>query len=235
MSTSYENLSKQVVELKEKLHRKQRDCDNYLDLVEHAMDLLQSVRVDGTFSYVNKAWRQALGYSPEEVKKLNLFDIIDPGEKDHCQHLFKLLTAGQELEEIETVFLAKDGRRFPVAGKVNCKFVDGRPTITRGIFRDISARKKDEAERERLISELQEALSKVKTLRGMLPICSLCKKIRDDQGYWQRIESYITHHSNADFSHGICPNCAVEKYPELYGSDLEKLVAMDKKSNKGDK
>ena len=66
---------------------------------------------------------------------------------------------------------------------------------------------------ERLIAELQGALDKVKVLSGMLPICASCKKIRNDQGYWEQIEQYISKHSDADFSHGICPECAQRLYP----------------------
>jgi len=74
-------------------------------------------------------------------------------------------------------------------------------------------RKQDEAERDQLIRELQRALTQVKTLSGMLPICSGCKKIRDDLGYWNRIETYISEHSEAQFSHGICPDCAKKYFP----------------------
>jgi transcriptional regulator with GAF, ATPase, and Fis domain len=63
--------------------------------------------------------------------------------------------------------------------------------------------------------QLKKALAEVKVLRGMLPICSFCKNIRDDSGYWNKIESYIRQHSEAEFSHGICPKCAKEHYPEL--------------------
>jgi hypothetical protein len=73
--------------------------------------------------------------------------------------------------------------------------------------RDVTAAKYTEQEREKLITELQEAIAKVRTLRGLLPICSSCKKIRDDKGYWNQLESYIQEHSNAAFSHGICPEC----------------------------
>jgi hypothetical protein len=66
------------------------------------------------------------------------------------------------------------------------------------------------------IDELQQALKQVKTLSGMLPICANCKKIRDDQGYWTQIESYISSHSDVDFSHSICPECAKKLYPEYY-------------------
>ena len=68
-------------------------------------------------------------------------------------------------------------------------------------------------EREHLINELQEALDNIKTLRGLLPICASCKKIRDDNGYWNQIESYISKHSNVNFTHGICPECSKELYP----------------------
>ena len=76
-------------------------------------------------------------------------------------------------------------------------------------------RKQAEEQRERLISDLQNALSEVKTLRGFLPICSYCKNIRDDKGYWNQIKSYIHKHSDAEFSHGICPECAKKHYPEM--------------------
>ena len=78
-------------------------------------------------------------------------------------------------------------------------------------------RKQNQAERESLIEELQQALAQVKTLSGLLPICSGCKKIRDDQGYWNRIETYISEHSGARFSHSICPDCAKKLFPEFSG------------------
>lgn len=74
--------------------------------------------------------------------------------------------------------------------------------------RNITAREKIEKEHERLIVELQGALSEIKRLSGLLPICFSCKKIRDDQGYWNQIETYISQHSEAEFTHGICPDCA---------------------------
>jgi PAS domain S-box-containing protein len=83
----------------------------------------------------------------------------------------------------------------------------------------ITERKKAEQERERLIVELEKALDEVKTLSGMLPICASCKKIRDDQGYWNQIEAYIAKRTDAKFTHGICPDCKRELYPELFGED----------------
>lgn len=75
--------------------------------------------------------------------------------------------------------------------------------------------------REELIVNLQKALADVKTLSGMLPICAWCKEIRNDEGYWQKIEAYLKSHSDLDFTHSICSDCAKKEYPELY-QDLNK-------------
>ncbi len=77
------------------------------------------------------------------------------------------------------------------------------------------ARERTRAEREKLIEELQAALQQVKTLKGLLPICANCKKIRDDQGYWNQVEVYIGKNTDAEFSHSICPECMAELYPDL--------------------
>ncbi len=80
---------------------------------------------------------------------------------------------------------------------------------------DITARKAEEQERERLIAELQDALDKIRTLRGMIPICCFCKQIRDDKGYWQQVENYVSEHSGAEFTHGVCPECLEKHYADL--------------------
>lgn len=83
------------------------------------------------------------------------------------------------------------------------------------IIHDITDRIRAEQEREKLINELQEALKEIKTLRGIIPICSNCKNIRNDEGAWDRLEKYISEKSNAEFSHGICPDCVKKLYPDL--------------------
>jgi PAS domain S-box-containing protein len=93
-------------------------------------------------------------------------------------------------------------------------WIVGRPMLY-SIIHDISERRKAEEDKEKLILELQDALSRIKVLNGMLPICASCKKIRNDQGYWQQIESYIKEHSQVDFSHGICPECLANLYPDF--------------------
>jgi hypothetical protein len=84
------------------------------------------------------------------------------------------------------------------------------------------AHKRMEEEREKLIAELQESLTKVKTLRGLIPICASCKKVRNDKGYWDEVESYVSKYSDAVFSHGICPDCLEKLYPEQYKRLKEK-------------
>jgi hypothetical protein len=81
---------------------------------------------------------------------------------------------------------------------------------------EIEIRKEIEAKKEKLINALQKSLREVKVLRGLLPICACCKKIRDDKGYWNQIESYILAHSEAEFSHSICPECARKLYPDFH-------------------
>ncbi len=94
------------------------------------------------------------------------------------------------------------------------KWIDGR-IVRLQVATDISDRKRTEEEREQLIVQLREALTEVKNLSGLLPICASCKMIRDDKGYWNQIELYIKNHSEAEFSHGICPDCAKKLYPEF--------------------
>jgi hypothetical protein len=96
----------------------------------------------------------------------------------------------------------------------------GRVTHYVGVKEDITVRKQTETERDLLIHDLEEALANVKSLSGLLPICANCKKIRDDQGYWSQVESYIETHSEATFTHGICPDCIKKLYPDLVKKGL---------------
>jgi hypothetical protein len=91
----------------------------------------------------------------------------------------------------------------------------GKERIILLAIEDITERKRAEKERERLIRELQDTLAKVKQLSGMLPICSSCKKIRNDKGYWSQVEVYIRDNSEAEFTHGICPECMKKLYPDF--------------------
>jgi hypothetical protein len=90
--------------------------------------------------------------------------------------------------------------------------------------RHLRARQQAETERERLIAELQDALANVKALRGLIPICSSCKKIRNDQGYWTQLETYLQQHTEAEFSHGLCIDCLRKLYPE-FSAEVEERAA----------
>ena len=83
------------------------------------------------------------------------------------------------------------------------------------VVRDITGRKRLEEEREKLVRDLQDALARIKTLKGFIPICASCKNIRNDSGYWERIESYFKEFSDVEFSHSICPSCAKKLYPDF--------------------
>jgi hypothetical protein len=93
-------------------------------------------------------------------------------------------------------------------------------TLNEELAFEIAERKRVQNERERLITELQDALANIKVLRGLLPICSHCKKIRDHEGGWHMVEVYVRDHSNADFTHGICPECLTKMYPEFDRNDF---------------
>ena len=109
---------------------------------------------------------------------------------------------------------APDGARYWQSYKFLLHDDTGQKQVG-GMSFDITERKAAEHERERLVSELREALAQVKTLSGFLPICASCKNIRDDAGYWQGIESYLSEHADVEFTHGICPDCVAKLYPEF--------------------
>lgn len=101
----------------------------------------------------------------------------------------------------------------------------GAPLLERSIRYAIE-RRRAQRERDNLIAELQTALAEVKTLSGLLPICASCKKIRDDQGYWQQVEVYLKQHSDAEFSHGFCPDCLQKLYPDIFEKSVERRQAI---------
>jgi DNA-binding response OmpR family regulator len=111
-----------------------------------------------------------------------------------------VVLSGREDEEFAVKAVQEGAQDYLVKGQVSG------PLLARSI-RYAVERKRIESERDRLITELQEALTKVKLLSGLLPICAWCKKVRDDQNYWQEVECYVASHCEARFTHGICPPC----------------------------
>lgn len=187
------------------------------DLIDNINDIVQSVRPDGSFLYTNRAWRETLGYSLEEIPDLSLFRIIHPDSMAHCMKMFPRVLAGEKLDHVEVAFVTKDGRTILMDGSINCRFENDKPVATRGVFRDVTERKRMEQALRQANMELQAALTEVKLLEGILPICGFCKKIRDKDNRWHPLESYISSHSEAHFSHTFCPNCGTEHYGKHYG------------------
>jgi PAS domain S-box-containing protein len=107
--------------------------ERYRDLFENAHDLIQSVTPNGRFLYVNRAWRETLGYSDEEIADLSLFDIVHPNSQAHCLETLQYLMSGKDARNVEATFVAKDGREIVVEGSASCRFKEGKPVSTRGI------------------------------------------------------------------------------------------------------
>jgi len=130
--------------------------------------------------------------------------------QERCPLPVVVLTAHPGQELVEQAAAAGVGAYLLKSSKA--QELDRAITIARARFADLM-------ELRRLNAELQAALAKVKVLSGLLPICASCKKIRDDQGYWHQVEVYLRDHSEVEFSHGICPDCAQKLYPEFYKRD----------------
>jgi PAS domain S-box-containing protein len=140
----------------------------------------------------------------------------------------KVISSGVALVDREEMVVGPDGAEsWFLTTKIPVRDADGRISGIVGLSRDITERKRVEVEQRRLLAEVQEALQNIKTLRGLIPICASCKRIRDDTGYWHRVEEYVVKHSEAQFSHGICPECTNKLYPEL-GAKVRARLAKGK-------
>ncbi|MCF6187359.1 MAG: PAS domain S-box protein [Desulfobulbaceae bacterium] len=123
--------------------------DRFRDLFENATDMLQSIDPDGKILLVNKAWREILEYTEEEVTGRNIFDFLHPDFKEDCMNNFKqILQDGQEFT-CQTVFLSKTGKEIHVDGRINCRLVDGKPVALRSVYRDVTEKLKMEEELRR--------------------------------------------------------------------------------------
>ncbi|MEM7584486.1 MAG: PAS domain S-box protein [Acidobacteriota bacterium] len=144
--------------------------EKYRDLLDNATDLIQSVSPDGRFQYVNRTWKETLGYSDEEVQKLKLWDVVRQAsdEDDVIQRILSVDDAGP----IEAVFVTREGAEIFVEGSINSRFVDGLPVATRGIFRDITDRKLVDRMKQEFIStvshELRTPLTSIIASLGLL-------------------------------------------------------------------
>lgn len=164
----------------------------------------------------NKAFETNLGLSRKQIIGKYISDIA-PGDlapMAHSKDSLWFWPPGKLVYESRIKYA--DSHRHDIICSV-ATFLNAEAEVAGlvGVMTDITERKTAEKEKEKLIEDLQGALSKVRLLSGFLPICAKCKKIRDDQGYWQQIEAYIRDHSEAEFSHSICPDCAKTIYPGL--------------------
>ena len=133
-----------------------------------------------------------------------LREIVSSGHKAPT-----ILLTGQGDHDIDVEAMRAGALDYLVKGRIDSALLER--SIRYAVERNRVERQLEEA-----IDDLEDALANIKTLRGLLPICSVCKSIRDDKGYWNRLESYVRDHSSAEFSHGVCPNCASQLYPDQY-------------------
>ncbi|HEX3625533.1 MAG TPA: PAS domain S-box protein [Verrucomicrobiae bacterium] len=177
-------------------------------IVESSDDAIYGVKLDGTVVSWNRAAERTFGFRAGEIIGRNV-SILFPDERlDELIDTMERIKRGDHVGRSETARVRKGGRLVPLSVTVSpMKNGDGKISGASVIARDITNRKREEQERIKLIQELTDALSRAKTLAGLLPICANCKRIRDDQGYWQQVEAYISRHSDVIFSHGTCPDC----------------------------
>jgi PAS domain S-box-containing protein len=201
-----------ITNLKQVEEAARKNEQRFRELANSISDVFFAVDMDMHCTYWNRASEQLTGISAKKAISQNISALFPESAVAELGVLFT--------ESIESQATKTHVAKMKFQGKVYYFDINIYPA-RHGLsvfFKDVSERTYAERERERLIAELQDALGKVKTLSGLLPICAFCKKIRDDGGYWHQVETYIREYSEANFSHGICPECAHEHYPQYYKS-----------------
>ncbi|MGC8660314.1 MAG: PAS domain-containing protein [Desulfomonilaceae bacterium] len=167
----------------------------------------------------NRAMAYRLGIGQDACVGQLCYRVVHGSDKPpkFCPHALLLEDSGEHFVEVCEQRL---GGYFLVSVSP-IPDSDGKPLGCVHIARDIGERKREAEEKDRLIRELQRALAEVKKLSGLIPICASCKKIRNDKGYWQQVDEYVSANSDAQFTHSICPDCSRRLYPELYEDEPE--------------
>lgn len=227
LGRSFDEMALQIALREHKLRVSEAE---YRVLADNAADIIWRLDADGRIDYISPADERLRGFAPEEVIGLRFEQLLHPEyaavlERAHALRL------EQEKSGTKTGDLTFELPLTCKAGGIIWAEILSTPLRGDhdrivgyiGVARDITERKKFEAEREQLVADLQEAVAKIRTLSGMLPICAWCKKIRDDKGYWNNLEAYISKHSDVSFSHGICPDCAQKAYEQI--EQLEKTTS----------
>ena len=184
-------------------------------MVENSHDILTIRDADAKIRYMSPSINRVLGYTQEQMIGATGFELIHPEDRTSVETALNEFWKNPGARD-SIQYRARHANGTWVSLEVVAYNLLEHPVI-RGVVlngRDISARKNDEAGREQLIADLQQAISKVNTLTGLLPICASCKKIHDESGKWQPIEVYIRDRAKVEFSHGMCPECARLWYPE---------------------
>jgi PAS domain S-box-containing protein len=171
---------------------------------ETSIDMLCALDFNMHFRRLSPAWERTLGFTREELMSRPFIEFVHPDDRERTLNQNAEVRSGGQALAFENRYLCKDGsyRWF----RWNAAPHPGEKVIY-SVARDITESKRAEEEREQLVRELQAALAEVKTLREILPICSYCRKIRDDENYWHTVENYISEHTASRFSHSICPSC----------------------------
>ena len=190
-------------------------------LVDSSEDAIIGKTLEGIVVSWNRGAERIFGYTAEEVLGQPITALIPPDRSDEEPKVIERLRRGEHIEHFDTMRRRKDGEEIAVSLTIS-PIKDEAGTIIgiSKIARDISERQRAKEELERLVRDLMDALAQVKTMKGLLPICSSCKKIRSDENYWKNIETYIEEHSEASFTHGICPDCVQKLYgyqPKIEG------------------
>ncbi len=188
---------------------------HYRILMDESMDPTFSFYADGTYRYVNNAFAKGVGKTLGEIIGHKIWDVFEKDEADKRFAIVKKVFTEGKTEELEVrVPLPSGDTYYLTTVKPILNDVGAVETVI-CTSKNITKRKLAEVALKKEHDKLLKALKEIKTLSGFLPICASCKKIRDDKGYWNQIEGYIQQHSDAQFSHAICPACAKKLYPDL--------------------
>lgn len=188
----------------------QQDEDQFFAL---SIDMLCFLDFRGYFKRLNPAWERTLGFTRAELMSRPFIEFVHPDDRARTLDQNAAVRRGGEARGFENRYLCKDGSYRWFRWNATPHLVGG---VIYSVARDVTAEKAAAAEREQLVAELQQALAEVKRLQEILPICSYCRKVRDDENYWHSVEDYVAAHTSSRFSHSICPSCmAMHVEPQL--------------------
>jgi PAS domain S-box-containing protein len=202
-------LEARIADLEAELARCKQDTASAVSEIEdrffeNSIDMLCFLGFNGHFRRLNPAWESTLGFTREELMYRPFIEFVHPDDRDRTLKQNALVRSGGQALAFENRYRCKDGSyrwfRWNAAS-------DSPHQVIYSVARDVTASKQAEEEREQLVRQLQAALAEVNILRDILPICSYCRKIRDDKNFWHSVEDYISEHTSTLFSHGICPSC----------------------------